>query len=83
MNRRVFLAGAIAVLANSLAAEAQQAGKVYRIGAVSGGSSFAEGSQLLMALRQGLRDVGYVEGQNLVLERRNAEGTSWFDSGLT
>ena len=74
MNRRVFLASAIAVLANSLAAEAQQAGKVYRIGAVSGGSSFAEGSQLLMALRQGLRDVGYIEGQNLVLERRNAEG---------
>ena len=58
---------------NWVAAEAQ-AGKIYRIGAVSGGSSFAEGSQLLMALRQGLRDVGYVEGQNLFLERRNAEG---------
>src|SRR5881409_3733801 len=75
MTRRTFLCGlTLGTLSAPLAADAQQAGKIYRIGAVSGGSSFAEGSQLLMALRQGLRDVGYVEGQNLFLERRNAEG---------
>ncbi len=75
ISRRGFIRNAaLGTLVAPLAAKAQQAGKIYRIGAVSGGSSFAEGSQLLMALRQGLRDVGYVEGQNLVLERRNAEG---------
>ena len=75
ISRRGFIRNAaLGTLVAPLAAKAQQAGKIYRIGAVSGGSSFAEGTQLLMALRQGLRDVGYVEGQNLVLERRNAEG---------
>jgi putative tryptophan/tyrosine transport system substrate-binding protein len=56
-----------------LAAEAQQAGKVPRLGILwpyssSVASPFAE------AFRQGLRDAGYVEGQNIVVEERWAEG---------
>jgi len=56
-------------------AEAQKAGKVYRIGYLtfrSGGTCAASGS--CSELRQGLRELGFVEGQNLVIERRWAEG---------
>jgi len=66
--------GAIAVLLVSLAlafvhvTEAQQPKKVYRIGLVSG-----EGPQL-EAFRRGLRDLGYNEGKNIVLEYRDPEG---------
>jgi putative ABC transport system substrate-binding protein len=64
-----------------LAAEAQQAGKVYRIGFLSPSSpsdpeSLASpfGERGLAAFRQGLRDLGYVEGQNIAIEYRWAEG---------
>jgi ABC-type uncharacterized transport system substrate-binding protein len=71
MERRTFL-GILAsgLLVAPLAAEAQPT-KVFRIGILSGGS--AEPSPLLEAFRQGLRDLGYIEGQNLVLEYRFAQ----------
>src|SRR5437660_12782162 len=56
-----------------LAAEAQQTGKVYRI-AYLGNSSAALESELVAAFRQGLRDLNYVEGQNIAIEYRWAEG---------
>jgi putative tryptophan/tyrosine transport system substrate-binding protein len=56
-----------------LVAEAQQAGKVYRIGFLSNASSRSTGWP---ALREGLRDLGYLEGKNLVTEYRWAEGKS-------
>ena len=56
-----------------LAAEAQQTGKVYRI-AYLGNSSAALESELVAAFRQGLRDLKYVEGQNIAIEYRWAEG---------
>lgn len=75
MNRRAFIALSVGgVLAVPVMTGAQPAGRAYRIGALSAGTSWVEGSQFLEALRQGLRSVGYVEGRNLVLERRNAEG---------
>src|SRR5713101_188503 len=55
-----------------LAAEAQQAGKIARIGYLS--SDLAASPDLREAFRQGLRDLGYVEGRNVVIEYRNAEG---------
>jgi putative ABC transport system substrate-binding protein len=74
VNRRVFLgATPLAILAAPLAAAAQQAGKVYRI-AFLGASSPALESELVAAFRQGLRDLGYIEGQNIVIEYRWAEG---------
>src|SRR5207344_559444 len=51
-------------------AQAQQPKKVPRIGVVVSGR--AEGSAL--AFRQGLRDLGYVEGKNLLIEYRYGEG---------
>jgi putative ABC transport system substrate-binding protein len=56
-----------------LAVEAQQTGKVYRI-AYLGNSSAALESELVAAFRQGLRDLKYVEGQNIAIEYRWAEG---------
>ena len=59
-------------LAGPLPAEAQQEGKVYRIG-YQGGLR-AQGGRPYDAFRQGLRELGYVEGQNLVLEYRDVKG---------
>ncbi len=61
---------ALTLLAAPLAAEAQQAEKIYRVGLLGLGAGAA--SPGFAALRQGLRDVGYVEGQNLVIEDRSA-----------
>ncbi len=60
---------ALGLLAAPLTAEAQQAGKVYRIGYLSGfGSPATDPGQI--PFRQGLGELGYVEGQNLVIEYR-------------
>jgi len=73
MHRRVFLAAAAGLLAAPLAAEAQQSGKVYRI-VFLGASSPELESELVAAFREGLRDLGYIEGQNIMIEYRWAEG---------
>jgi len=73
MHRRTFLAGTGAVLlAAPLAPEAQQAAKVARIGFLA--TNLAANSHLPDAFRQGLRDLGYVEGRNVLIEYRDAEG---------
>src|SRR5712664_1450700 len=70
MDRRRFLSTAVAgILAAPLGAEAQQARRFSIIGVLFA-SSPAATSHLLDGLRQGLREHGYVEGQNIVLERR-------------
>ena len=62
---------ALGLLITPLAAEAQPTGKVHHIGVLLRGSPQSRG---LEAIRQGLRDLGYVEGQNLVIEARYAQG---------
>ena len=62
------------LLAAPRAAGAQPAGKVYRIGYLSTGSGSATYLRPLEALRQGLRELGWFEGQNIVFEYRWAEG---------
>jgi len=64
MNRRAFLTGLGAVLAAPLAVGAQQAGRVYRIGTL-------ESSALWDPFHQRLRELGYIEGRNLVVEKRS------------
>src|SRR5262245_15036340 len=56
-----------------LVSEAQQPKKVPRIGFLSGSSSSALATRV-QAFRQGLRELGYVEGKNIVIEYRYAEG---------
>ena len=69
MDRRAFLATLTGgLLAAPLAAEGQPAGKVYRIGVVVGGVDYTDN------LRQGLREQGWVEGQNVVVLKRVWEG---------
>src|SRR5712691_5239450 len=63
---------ALTILTAPLAIEAQPAGKVPRVGILITGSPSLAGSNL-PAFQQGLRDLGYVEGQNLILEYRYAE----------
>jgi len=74
MDRRVFL-GSVAggLLAAPLMAEAQPAGRVYRI-VYLGNSSVVLEADLVEAFRQGLRNLNYVEGRNIVIEYLWAEG---------
>src|SRR5438874_4022122 len=74
MDRRMFIGGvAGGLFATPLGARAQPAGKVYRIGILEPIPA-AQNIANLDALRKGLRDLGYVEGRNLVIEYRSAEG---------
>jgi putative tryptophan/tyrosine transport system substrate-binding protein len=64
------------LLALSFPAHAQQPVKIPRIGLLAGSSSAGE-SPRVEAFRQGLRDLGYVEGKNIVIEYRYAD--AWLD----
>jgi putative tryptophan/tyrosine transport system substrate-binding protein len=74
MRRREFISllGGAAV-AWPLAARAQQAGKVWRIGMLETIPAPANAANI-EALRNGLRELGYVEGRNLVIEYQSADG---------
>ena len=74
MDRRTFIGGvAGGLVATPFAARAQQLGKIYRIGLLETIPA-AQNAANLDALRKGLRDLGYVEGRNLIIEYRSAEG---------
>jgi putative ABC transport system substrate-binding protein len=74
IDRRTFI-GRVAAgfLCAPFDARAQQMGKVYRIGILETIPA-ARNAANLDALRKGLRDLGYVEGRNLVIEYRSADG---------
>jgi putative ABC transport system substrate-binding protein len=74
MDRRMFL-GTLAggLLAAPLAAGAQQAGKIPQIGYLSGFSPEYDNAWFA-AFRQGLQDIGYVEGKTILIEERHAAG---------
>jgi ABC-type uncharacterized transport system substrate-binding protein len=74
MDRRRFLLTSLAgALAAPRAAEAQQVVKVYRIGMLETRST-ALNSANIDAFRQGMRELGYREGQNLQIEYRSSDG---------
>jgi putative ABC transport system substrate-binding protein len=71
MSRKIFVWLLATVLLGTVSAHAQQLGKVYRIGRLSG--AFSSSTFSLDALRRELRELGYVEGKNIVFELRSAE----------
>ena len=67
MERRAFVVGAFGLLAAPLAADGQPVGKVYRIGLLRAGEP---PKFWIDEFREGLRELGYVEGHNLVIAFR-------------
>jgi putative ABC transport system substrate-binding protein len=74
-TRRRFI-GTLAggLLVAPFAAEAQQAGKVYRVGILTDKASDPVEARLWQAFRLGLRELGWIEGRNILIEFREAEG---------
>ncbi len=72
--RLIGLAVVLSFVIAPLAAEAQQAGKVARIGVLAAPSA-ASFSPRIEAFRKGLREHGYVEGKNIAFEYRYARGS--------
>jgi putative ABC transport system substrate-binding protein len=81
MNRRHTVLALLALGAAPLAALAQQAGKVYRIGMLETRSIVLNAANI-DAFRQGLRELGYKEGQNLEIAYRSSDGRDERFSGL-
>ena len=73
MDRRTFIGGVAGGLVAAGFAARAQGGKVYRIGILESIPA-TQNAANLDALRKGLRDLGYVEGRNLVIEYRSADG---------
>jgi putative tryptophan/tyrosine transport system substrate-binding protein len=73
MNKKLLWLFTLLFFAAGTFVEAQQAKKVYRIGYLTANASSAEQPRL-DAFRQGLRDLGHIEGQNIDIEFRHAEG---------
>src|SRR6516165_9085306 len=70
MDRRAFVTGTLALLAAPFATDAQQAARLPRIGILRLNTAADPLNELL---RQALRDVGYLEGQNITIEWRFAD----------
>ena len=69
------LIGAIAAIAAALAARAQAPGRVYRVGYLGfTATNTPEGERIWSAFVQRLRELGFVQGRNLIIEERYAEG---------
>jgi putative tryptophan/tyrosine transport system substrate-binding protein len=80
MERRAFIAAVTGgLLAAPLAAEAQPAGKPYRVGVLSAGSIV---NPEIQAFRESLQALGWVEGRNIAIESRFAEGRTDRLAGL-
>jgi len=74
MNSKTFWLLAVLLLTSPFQlATAQQPKKIYRIGLLSSGAPSSSPTRL-RAFRQGLQDLGYLEGKNLVIEQRYLKG---------
>jgi putative ABC transport system substrate-binding protein len=82
MDRRTFIGGvAFGLLVVPLASLARQVGKVYRVGMLET-TPMAMNAANLGAFRQQLHELGYIEGRNLIIEYRSADGRSERFPGL-
>jgi ABC-type uncharacterized transport system substrate-binding protein len=75
MSRKIRVWLLASILLTTVSAQAQPATKIPRVGYLSYGSVEIDKS-LLAALQQGLRELGYLEGKNIVIEQRYAAGQS-------
>jgi putative ABC transport system substrate-binding protein len=83
IGRRMFIVGAgCSILAFRFAAQAQEAGRIYRLGILSPGQRSTSDVGVAKALAANLRDLGYVEGRNLVVEALFAGDRSDWLPGL-
>ena len=73
MNRRAFIASGVSLLVTPFAAEAQQAGKIWQIGYLSPAEGY---NPIDQAFERSMKNLGYVDGQNIRLERRYSRGQS-------
>ncbi len=74
--RLATIAAACVLFSAPLAAEAQQPGKVYRVGILTNKASDPAEARLWQAFRSSLRERGWIEGQNILIEFRAAEGNT-------
>jgi putative ABC transport system substrate-binding protein len=74
--RLAMIVAAAFVLVRPLAVEAQQPGKAYRVGVLTNNASDPAEARLWQAFRSGLRERGWIEGENILIEFRGAEGNS-------
>src|SRR5437899_6932634 len=72
--RLATIAAAFVLFSAPLAVEAQQSGKVYRVGILTNKASDPAEAHLWQAFRLGLRERGWIEGRNILIEYRWAEG---------
>jgi len=72
VDRRAFLVGSVGLLAAPLAADAQQAGRVFRIGIL--GNLRSAKPDLWGIFVEGLKDLGWVEGRNITIDWQISEG---------
>ena len=70
LKRREFIAGLSSAAAWAMVARAQQSGKIPKVGVLWHAGNEQEEAIYLGALRQGLNDLGYIDGKNIVLEDR-------------
>jgi ABC-type uncharacterized transport system substrate-binding protein len=73
MNKKLLWLLTVFLLASGQLAEAQQPTKIPRVGYLAA-NSLSDISARVEAFRQGLRELGYVEGKNIILEWRSSEG---------
>jgi putative ABC transport system substrate-binding protein len=74
LKRRDFITLLAGAATYPLAAPAQQPGKMWRIGFISGASRAATFENILIGFAQGMRELGYAEGKDFTIEWRYAEG---------
>lgn len=74
LSRRRVVVGAVALLATPIAAHGQPSGRVHRIGFLGSTSPKSSHGAFVDAFRDGLRERGWVEGKNVVIEYRWADG---------
>jgi len=80
MDRRTFIAASVGLVVAPTSARSQGR-KVARVGWVGGWYTLSAANGLFEAFRQGMRELGYVEGQNIIIDARWMEGTAPEEAG--